>query len=146
MDYYSFSEKKLAFFYRDIILKYELVLCTHQTGYNITRKAFSQYRKSKGIKLIINNGFLTKITEENIIFKTTPFTCFCCNSPKSNQVVSLFAHLRNSFAHGRVERIKIGNTNYLYLTDEYQGACTMEAQIKESLLQEFIIKLLSLTK
>jgi len=134
----NYSVDLAAFIYDQIILKYardveprlaackishliqpfsDIMLAISYLGDNIE----AEYNKNK----------------DSLDERMSEFIC-CTDSPK-NQAFSVLAHIRNSFAHDRVELSNDGR--YFSLFDEWKRKKTMYARFKKTTFKKFINRL-----
>lgn len=139
MNILSLSDRELQFGYKDVVLYYEKKLIKEKTGFN--RKRLDNYLKDKKIDLsskgvVGNNDFKNK----NVSFFQYD------KDDKLSEIVSLFKHLRNSFAHGNVEKTYINKRPYYCFEDCYtagkkKGQQSMIGQIPQRDFKGFITEL-----
>jgi len=73
-------------------------------------------------------------------FQETDNIIYCTDS-KKNEAISIWAHIRNSFAHGLFEVERVDGGYYFILSDKHQGTDTMKAQIQVDKFEPFINEL-----
>lgn len=133
----TLREKELLYGYKNIVLYYELYIANSAIKNFDARKArWKQYCKKRHIKFYsLNNGNI-----QNFQTKAVPFFCFNNNGVKKTE--ALFRHLRNAYAHGNVEKVKINSKWWYYcFEDKYRGKVTMQGQIPHGELKELIHEL-----
>lgn len=136
----TLSDKELLNGYKSIILYYELNIANSAIkNFDARKPKWRQYRK-KYHKLRLkplNSGYTSKFRTI-----TEPFFCFN-NLKKEPRTQALFRHLRNAYAHGNVEKVKINNKWWYYCFEDKNdsGKVTMQGQIPTGKLKELIQEL-----
>lgn len=128
----------------DFLLLYINILLFHErhlkgnSGYDVRSKSIKDFKDKYGLVLKkMDTGSIASNSNANITGNYLFFT-----DTKNNQVVSIFYHLRNSIAHGKFTKKKIGRHNFILFEDQQNGGrCTMKGQIGLSKLEEFIYSL-----
>ena len=139
MDKQEFSGPELLLGYKEVILYYEKKLLKEKTGFN--RKRLNNYLKIKKIDLS-SKGVAGSNDFRN---KNVSFFHFKKDN-KLSEIVSLFKHLRNCFAHGNVEKINIEGKPYYCFEDKYtsgkrKGQQSMIGQIPQKDFKGFLQEL-----
>ena len=134
----TLNNGELLYGYKSIVLYYEQnVANVTVTKFDARKARWKQYCKKNHIKFYpLKSGNIS-----NFQAKATPF--FCYNSGKVAKTKSLFCHLRNAYAHGNVEKIKINNKWWYYCFEDKTdgGNITMRGQIPTGKLKELIHEL-----
>lgn len=139
------SDKDIVFGYNEILLFYEEFLANQRNGFKpSTNKILKDYLKEKKIILAFKN-----IEEDFPKHKTTAKSFFNCKAySNESQLHALFRHLRNAYAHGHVELVKIKHKQFYSFEDKYtsgsrKGQASMIGQIYHKDLSNFITVLKS---
>lgn len=125
---------KEKLFWADLLLYYEQEVNPNPKGFNIRNKELSEFIKTNSIELnTTNKEELTGLKEETRknVFR---FTC------SGNACANFLRHLRNAFAHGRIEKDEKGDYK---LSDKNGTSLTMIGYIKPKLLVELVEKMKS---
>lgn len=133
----TLNNRELLYGYTSIILYYEQnVASATVTNFDARKPKWKQYCKKNHIKFYpLNSGNINDFQT-----KATPF--FCYNNKGVKKTLALFRHLRNAYAHGNVEKIKINNKWYYCFEDKTDsGHITMRGQIPKGILKELIQEL-----
>lgn len=124
----------LYYFYDRVILFYERELKPYPVGLRITNPEIELFLKANSIYPEVVNGE-DKIEEPEAISTSDGSFIICRKTNRYSILVSIYEHLRNSFAHGRYSFHEIHNEEYIRLTDiSRNGKKTMVAQMPVSVL------------
>ena len=109
------------------------------TNFDARKPKWKQYcKKNRHIKFkTLNDSSINN-------FRTNAVPFFCFNNLKGEpRTQALFRHLRNAYAHGYVEKIKINNKWWYYCFEDKndKGQVKMKGQIQERKLKELIQEL-----
>lgn len=116
------TDFRLLYFYKEVILHYELNVSSSPLGFHISNKAVSDCIQSMGMLFYCAPSSETLPYPSD--YKTKPRSFFLQLIAKDNTIgkelstlASCLYHLRNSFAHGRFEIVQIEDQEYLCLYD-----------------------------
>ena len=140
MDIQTLTDTELLFGYKNVALYYENRLTKVKDGFN--RRRLNSYLELMQIELSSTGS-----CDSNNNFRKNPVSFFKYDKHHDlSQIVSLFKHLRNSFAHGNVEKVMIGNRPYYCFVDIYtmgkkKDKFSMMGQIPAKAFKGFIQEL-----
>ena len=137
MNILSLSESELQFGYKDIVLYYENEIKKDKTGFN--KKNLKKFLDSTSIVL------KAKVTPSST-FQNKKISFLHYTSPNgTSEIVSIFKHLRNCYAHGNVEKREIHKKLYLCFKDVKISSnteqTTMIGQIARNKFEDFVKEL-----
>lgn len=126
------DEEKL--FWADLLLYYEQKVKPNTTGFSIRNKELSEFIKINGIELNIKKTEEMAGLKEETRKNAFHFTCI------ENVCADFLRHMRNAFAHGRIEKDRKGDYK---LTDKKGSVLTMIGYVESKLLMELVKKMKS---
>lgn len=134
----TLNKGELLYGYKNIVLYYEQNVVNAATSFDARKSRWKKYCKKSHIKFdYLNYKYINN-------FQTKSFPFFCYNNRSGEtRTEALFRHLRNAYAHGNVEKIKINNQWWYYCFEDKNdsGKVTMQGQIPERKLKELIQEL-----
>lgn len=106
----------LYYFYDRVVLFYERELKPYPVGLRITNPSIGDFLKANSIYPVIVNKSVPIIEPED--FGNSGDTFLICKKTSSYSIlVSIYEHIRNSFAHGRFSFHKYNEEEFISLTD-----------------------------
>ena len=132
----TLTDTDLLFGYKEIVLYYESKVKRNPKGFQVskTKKFLKQLA-------MYQNDLQTEITPvHKQMFEKEPVPFFAFNNKSDSQIPKLLSHLRNAYAHNRVEKEKIKGIVFLCFMDKKsdKGYPTMLGQIPYNVFQDFI--------
>lgn len=116
------TDCRLLYFYKEVILHYELNVSPAPLGFHISNKDVTGFIQSIGMFFYCAPS--SEILSYPDSYKTKPKSFFLQYLARDNTsgkdlstLASCLFHLRNSFAHGRFEIVQIENQEYLCVYD-----------------------------
>lgn len=134
------KEKTLT--HHEIVFIYKEILSFHENlkgkKFDIRHGLFQAYTKNNKIDIeSIDKGH---VRSDKLLFQTRS-SYFSFSDSKKNQVISLFAHIRNAFAHCNITQEKIHGIWFYCFKDYYRKKLTMTGKLKKKQLKEFVAML-----
>lgn len=97
------SKELMAFLYEQVVLRWELDLAQH-TGFNIRQKEFQVFQQKNGITFEPLKNTVDFANRMKAPLPSGNWFVFC--DTQGSQTKSLFKHLRNAAAHGRIRKTR----------------------------------------
>jgi hypothetical protein len=132
------EEKPLT--HHEIVFLYKEILSFHENingkKFDIRHGSFQAYTLNNKIDILpVGPGC---VKSDNLLY-VDKSTYFSFINNKNNQTISLFAHIRNAFAHCNITHKKIhGIWFYCFKDCNKQKKLTMTGKLKQKQLKEFI--------
>jgi hypothetical protein len=136
------KDSEVVRLYREILSYYEIE--GQFKAYSVRNHNINSYLEKNRITLACENHAYCAEVSRTLADNLTSGFWFKDN--KRNQIRSLLAHLRNSVAHTRVCRQRIGSRIFYRFEDYDRGNMTMVGKILASKLFEFLVILKSSVK
>jgi len=138
--------RNATFIYKEIIVRCCREIIPNHEGYRITSKKMNAFLSKYKIRIRVESSFLDNLEKDNPMDNYVYCTYSYHKKKQYNKVVSIFLHLRNSFAHARVQEIENGKYIYMEDYDTHRNVITMKSQIEKRLFRKFMEALVTLTK
>jgi len=131
------TDDEIVLLYRKLLVYVEGDLAAKR--FDVSNRPLEDYLSKNGITLDVVGAHDRRLVDCEASRSHT--IGFSFTDSKKGKVMSLFAHLRNSFAHCQVTRKTIGSVTYFCFQDSHREKVTMYGMLPVALLSSFLAAL-----